>query len=175
MLTILDNTIRMIDGLYSLNDLHRASGGENKHAPYRFIRLANTRALITEIERSPDMVDDSKYKACKVIQGGNPYLQGTYVCRDLVYSYAMWISPSFALKVIRAFDEMTRHQQSLNNQFNHLCQQHKLVTANLSQAGRYLCIAGKQEKPRLQQAIDNTLKQLQLCLNFEPTGDYNHE
>ena len=97
-------------GRYCLNDLHKASGGEDKHAPYRFIRNEQTQALIAEINRSPNMVN-----ACEMIKGGLD--QGTYVVKQLVYAYAMWISPSFNLKVINTFDAVANHQQlpDLNN------------------------------------------------------------
>ncbi len=99
-LSVGDTAIRQLDdGLYSLNDLHQAAGGEVKHQPTRFMRLEQTKALIAEIEQSPEMVS-----ATKVMNGGqNP---GTFVCRELVYAYAMWISPKFNLTVIRAFDAL---------------------------------------------------------------------
>ena len=99
-LQILSNSIRTFENLYSLNDLHQASGSENKHAPFRFIRLETTKELIAEIEKETP-------NALKVIRGTQG---GTYVCEELVLSYAMWISPKFHLIVLRAFLAMHRNQ-----------------------------------------------------------------
>lgn len=102
-LNIQNHAITTTDGLYSLNDLHKASGGEHKHQPSRFIRLDQTKALINEIECYPDM----GITPVRVAKGNHAdgTKQGTYVCRELVYAYAMWISPKFHLHVIRAFDQ----------------------------------------------------------------------
>lgn len=97
-LTILSVDIRQFDGFYSLNDLHKASGGAAKHRPNQFMRLDTTKALAEEIQCA-----DSR-SAFNVINGGPR--RGTYVCKELVYAYGMWIRPDFCLKVIRAFDAM---------------------------------------------------------------------
>jgi len=92
-----ETAIRQHDGLYSLNDLHRASGGEIKHQPTNFIRLETTQALITELCSS-----DVRTKAIDTVRGRGKD-QGTYACKELVIAYAAWINPAFQLKVIRVF------------------------------------------------------------------------
>lgn len=98
-LAILSKDIRSQDGLFSLNDLHKASGNAAKHKPSNFVRLDTTKELIAELEQCSDLST-----AFKVINGG--VNRGTFVCKELVYVYAMWISPKFHLHVIRAFDQM---------------------------------------------------------------------
>lgn len=163
----------MKDGLYSLNDLHRASGSKKKHQASNFMRLEATKGLIAEIDRSSDMSNGTNSTAYKIIQGGDSEQQGTFVCRELVYSYAMWISPRFQLMVIRAFDSIANQQQQLSQRLNGLCRDLSAVDAGLTIAGRFLCIGGKQIKPQLQQDIDSTLKQMQPSLNF--VGDTDSE
>lgn len=99
-LTLCSTAIRQLDGLYSLNDLHVASGNEAKHKPANFMRLDTTVALIEEIRCSDLSIIPSKTIT------GKGKAQGTYVCKELVYAYAMWISAKFHLAVIRAFDAL---------------------------------------------------------------------
>jgi hypothetical protein len=102
-LIISSKDIRTLDGLYSLNDLHKVSGASKKHQPANFLRLETTQELIAEIENSSDL----RSLAVNTNQGRSG---GTWVCKELVYAYAMWISPKFNLQVIRAFDQ-AQHQE----------------------------------------------------------------
>lgn len=66
-----------------------------KDRPNYFITLGVTKDLIAEILK----------EGISAIKSSAGRYGGTYVCEELVYSYAMWVSPSFHLKVIRVFKE----------------------------------------------------------------------
>lgn len=86
--------IRQHDGLYSLNDLHKAAGGEARHKPSEWLRNQQAQELVQEIGKAG-------IPALDVKKGGkNP---GAYACHELVIAYAAWISATFHLKVIRVF------------------------------------------------------------------------
>lgn len=124
-ITILDHVVKMVDNLYSLNDVHKASGGDKKHQPSFFMRNQETKDLIKEIES----VD--KNLAVRRVQGGNDKSkQGTYVCKELVYRYAMWISPKFALLVIRTFDKLVTGELKVQpNGYSTVADRKPLVSA----------------------------------------------
>jgi len=109
------NQLLVIDGVsvrqyfesnYCLNDLQKAAlnaSGEKRSARsmevHEFMRRPETQALVELLEK--ETTGNSRSIPVMTIQGRNG---GTYVCKELVYAYAMWISPSFNLKVIRTFD-----------------------------------------------------------------------
>ncbi|WP_438467018.1 KilA-N domain-containing protein [Marinomonas sp. PE14-40] len=49
-ITIFSKLIRTLDGLYSLNDLHKAAGDESRYQPVFFIRTKQTQELVAEIQ-----------------------------------------------------------------------------------------------------------------------------
>ncbi|STY50071.1 KilA-N domain [Mannheimia haemolytica] len=108
-LTILNKAIRQSENLFSLNDLHRAGGGESKHQPAFFVRLDTTQDLISEIQK-----EDPNFQPLKSINGGAN--RGTYACMEIALAYASWIDPKFHLVVLRAYMAMKAGEHSQNNQ-----------------------------------------------------------
>lgn len=90
------------EGRYCLNDLQQAATvGMNERTVelYEFTRRPETQALVEEIENT----GNSRIKALETKRGRNG---GTFVVKELVYAYAMWISPKFHLEVIRSYDRL---------------------------------------------------------------------
>lgn len=108
-LIIQDTTIRRDEsGRYCLNDLHRASGGNPNHRPRQFMRNKQTKALLAEMGGA---------QICAAVINGDG--GGTYVAKELVYAYAMWISAAFMLKVIRTYDAMVQAELDRLDDLNH--------------------------------------------------------
>ena len=104
-ISICNSSIRNFDGLYSLNDLHRAAGNHKQHQASNWLRNQQTVDFIAECEKTQKRVILKK-------QG-----LGTFVCKELVIHYAMWISPEFSLQVIQHFlNSLSQVQAALLHQ-----------------------------------------------------------
>ena len=100
-LTLGTSAIREQDGLYSLNDLHSASGALEHHRPSKYLANQQAQELIAELGKA-------QIRALSTKHGGRNGSQ-TYACRELVIAYAAWISAAFHLKVIQVF--LAQHDQ----------------------------------------------------------------
>ena len=118
-----------VSGLYCLNDLHQASGGEERHRPGNWLRNEQTVELIEEIKQRSDLIIGTEKSVeeeeihfsdlrsesvvpVEVIKGGPS--RGTYVSELLVYNYAAWISPRFNLLVFETFKRAVHGEQVSN-------------------------------------------------------------
>jgi len=86
-------------GRYSLNDLHKAAGGSNKHKPSLFYR-SNSFVEVVNI------LNAQNGAFAPIVKKQGRYNGGTWVCKELVYKYAMWVNAEFEVKVIQTFDSI---------------------------------------------------------------------
>lgn len=100
------------DGRFCLNDLHRAAGSLAKHRPGEWLRNKQTKELIAAL-------GDAEIPAGPVVTVNDGVNNGTYVAKELVYAYAMWISPKFHLRVIRAYDALVKQELERLNGLHH--------------------------------------------------------
>ncbi|MBL7237663.1 MAG: KilA-N domain-containing protein [Komagataeibacter hansenii] len=106
-LSIVNTTIRNdAEGRYSLNDCWKAAGGQKKDQPSEWVSNTKTIELMATLEGDREIPVTSM----NIIKTGPNNHRGIWACKELVYAYAMWISPAFHLRVIRAFDAMMQGQ-----------------------------------------------------------------
>ena len=85
------------EGRYCLNDLHKASGGDNAKRPSLWLANKQARELIDELSKNSCLGQ----QVVKSVRGGtNP---GTFAHELLAVEYAGWISASFRLQVNQTF------------------------------------------------------------------------
>ena len=103
-LTLSNTSIRQdLSGKFCLNDLHQAAGNLKRHRPGYFLETQQAQELIAEISKAVIPALEQN-QVVSVTHGGN--YRGTFVVKELVYAYAMWISAKFNIAVIRAYDAL---------------------------------------------------------------------
>lgn len=177
MLTIQETRIsRNENGLYSLNDLHRAAGGEKRHSPSYWLKNQQTVELIDFLAES---VTGIPVTVSEVNRGGRD--QGTFVCKKLVYAYAMWISPRFMSTVIDVFDAVsTGDVESALRYANTTASQMRLEKLEQEKQALLSYMDKKLLSPERQDRLLETIKRLMvkrikgyLQINFVKTvGEY---
>lgn len=88
-----------LEGRFRLNDLHKSAGGEKRHSPNYWLENQQTSELVSILETTGIPVVSLPGRS-----------GGTFVVKELVYAYAMWVSPEFHLHVIRTFDQLVTDQ-----------------------------------------------------------------
>jgi len=87
-----------------------------------FLRTSQTKEFIEVLEfRCAKKRIGNEYKALKIIKGGNPELQGTWMDERLALKFAAWLNPHFELWVYdRIHELLTTGQTSLNQKIKTL-------------------------------------------------------
>ncbi len=102
-LNIADTRIRQdAAGRYNLSDLYQAAGSQPRQRPSYWLTNSRTKKLIDTLKLEAG-IPASNFPVNTVKGHG---ITATYVVKELVYDYAMWVSPAFQLKVIRAYDAL---------------------------------------------------------------------
>jgi hypothetical protein len=95
-------------GRFSLNDLHKAAGSGNDTKPSLFLRSDSVKKM-TEILNAQNRAFD----AVSIKRGR--YTGGTWVSKELVYKYAMWVDAAFEVKVIQTFDQAQQQGKAIKS------------------------------------------------------------
>lgn len=115
-LEVMGKVIRNRGDLFSANDLHQIAGGDPTKRPNEWLRNKQTQELVSEIQENGTNSDcDLRTgipvsKIYQVTKGRG--LNGVWLCEDLMYDYAAWLSPKFRLMMIRCFKQYAHAMQT---------------------------------------------------------------
>lgn len=90
---------RSENGLFNINDLHKASGAGPSKRPPSYMRLEEAQRVIRRLEAKygPGVHET-------IVGGAAP---GTYVHKHLAYAYATWLDDEYMLLALEILDEAT--------------------------------------------------------------------
>jgi len=147
-------------GRFSLNDLHESAGGHNKDLPIKFMRSKSFSEFAEVLQNQ-----DPSFDPVSKIRGR--YNGGTWVSKELVYKYAMWINPEFEVKVIQTFDKLTSKinppssMAALNELSKKIMSDKDVASFCGKELARYRTIKKENEE-----AFEEEVKRAQLTLGF---------
>lgn len=149
------------DGRYSLNDLHLSAGGHLKDVPAKFMRSASFKNVVS-------ILNDQNGTFKAIVKKQGRYGGGTWVCKELVYKYAMWVNAEFEVKVIQTFDRASKPvnapatMQALN-ELTAKIESDKEIARTCGQALNHY----KKVKKENQDAWLKSIEDVQLSLGFK--------
>ena len=148
-------------GLYSLNDLHRAAGGLVKHQPNKFMRSQSFNEVV-------EILNAQKRGFSAVEKKQGRYNGGTWICKELVYKYAMWVNAEFEVNVIQTFDSIIQSIESPSTMkaLNELTSKIESDKGIASECGKALANYKKIKKNNQDKWIEG-VKAAQLNLGFK--------
>ena len=149
------------EGRYSLNDLHAAAGGNNKHKPSLFYRSDSFDSVV-EVLKAQNRAFEP------IVKKQGRYSGGTWVCKELVYKYAMWVSAEFEVKVIQTFDSMIKlaNSPATMNALNELTKKIEMDKDVASKCGSALANYKKIKKQNEASWV-KSVSDAQLALGFK--------
>lgn len=119
--------VKINNGMFCINDLHKAGGGEKRHSPSYFLSSAQIKGLAQEVTETTGIPAISKSPGRR---------GGTFLHKHLVYAYAMWINPKFHMEIIEYFDANAKAEAKITNGINAL----DAIAENVSKEFDRICL-----------------------------------
>lgn len=148
------------EGRYSLNDLHKAAGGLKSKKPALFYRSDSFKSVVEVLK-----VQNSTFEP--IIKKQGRYNGGTWVSKELVYKYAMWVNAEFEVKVIQTFDNLISKIDAPETMaaLNELTLKIECDKSTASECGKALAHYKKVKKQNQDRWV-KSIKTAQLSLGF---------
>ena len=135
------------DGMYCLNDLHKGSGGSEKHKPSNWLATSKANSLILTLGKSAIKKSAGRYG-------------GTYGIKEVVIAYAEWIGPKIYRAICQNFGVEGLSISCVRNEFSFGCDIVQNLFNGYEVIEQYEVLGGKY-------FIDWYVPELRLAIEFD--------